>query len=306
MVSICIPAFNAEKYLSETLESVRKQRISDWELVVTDDGSNDKTREIVLGFGQTVTQSVRYLRHEVNRGLPASRNTCIRSASSDLVALLDADDLWDTEHLESLIHLSNATNADIVHSGCILFDSATGRKLEVRAPSREHILDTARSLYAHTYIIQPSSAAIRADVFAHIGDFDLQFKISDDMDFWLRAARAGCRFAYSGKETCHYRKHPGALTGRGAATVEEAALVYRKHLDWNAIPVSTRLATTAQTLVYAARMYFESNPQKAAHYFYEAWKLRPMRADFLAYSIFAIGKCAASRRPLGHANEIPG
>ena len=143
------------------------------------------------------------------------------------------------------------------------------------------------ALYTHTYIIQPSSAAIRATVFTRIGYFDMQFRIADDMDFWFRAARAGCRFAYTGGQTCRYRKHADALTCRGAATVEEAALVYRKSLDWDEIPVAIRLGTTVRALKYAARMYFRSNPQKAAFYYYEAWKLRPMRADFLAGAIAA-------------------
>ncbi len=76
-LSVCVPAYNADRFLAETLESVRNQTFTDWELVVTEDGSRDGTERIVRDFAATVKQPVRYLRHEKNRGLPATRNTGI-------------------------------------------------------------------------------------------------------------------------------------------------------------------------------------------------------------------------------------
>ena len=93
LISICIPAFKAERYLAETLESVRGQSFKDWELIVTEDGSRDGTEAIVGGFAGTVPQPVTYQRHDLNRGLPATRNTGIASARGTWIALLDSDDL---------------------------------------------------------------------------------------------------------------------------------------------------------------------------------------------------------------------
>ena len=78
-VSICIPAFKAEAYLAETLASVRAQTFANWELIVTEDGSRDRTEAIVAAFAATVPQPVRYMRHEPNRGLPATRNAGIEN-----------------------------------------------------------------------------------------------------------------------------------------------------------------------------------------------------------------------------------
>src|SRR4051794_34793625 len=100
--TICVPAYEAERYLGETLESVARQTFPDWQLLVTEDGSRDGTEEIVRRFAASVSQTVRYKRHEPNRGLPATRNAAIEGVETEWVALLDADDVWLPEHLSDL------------------------------------------------------------------------------------------------------------------------------------------------------------------------------------------------------------
>jgi glycosyltransferase involved in cell wall biosynthesis len=124
---VCIPAYRAERHLAATLESVGAQTFADWEVVVTEDGSRDRTEEIVRAFAATVSQPVRYTRHEVNRGLPATRNTGLAAASAPVLALLDADDLWTPDHLAiGLAALSHPTASAAVWSPCAIFDDATG------------------------------------------------------------------------------------------------------------------------------------------------------------------------------------
>ena len=101
LISICIPAYKADRYLATTLASVGNQTYPNWELIVVEDGSRDRAEEIVTAFSATVSQSVRFLRHEKNRGLPATRNTGIEAALGNWVALLDSDDLWKPEHLDT-------------------------------------------------------------------------------------------------------------------------------------------------------------------------------------------------------------
>src|SRR5882757_9190931 len=112
-VSICIPAYRAERYLEATLKSIQGQTFRDWEVIVTEDGSKDRTEDIVRGFAATVNQSVLYNRHDVNHGLPATRNTGIVTARGTWIALLDADDLWQPDHLESLISTSQLDDYDM-------------------------------------------------------------------------------------------------------------------------------------------------------------------------------------------------
>ena len=83
MISICIPAYKAAAFLPQALESIRTQTHGDGELIVIEDGSDDGTRALVENFAADVSQSVRYLRHEENRGLSATRNTGFAAANAD-------------------------------------------------------------------------------------------------------------------------------------------------------------------------------------------------------------------------------
>ncbi len=229
-VTICIPAYNADKYLSETLDSVRNQSFLNWDMIVTEDGSKDRTEEIVNDFAKKVAQSVTYQRHSQNMGLSATRNTCIRTASSPLLAFLDSDDCWKPEHLETVVNIFKDPDTAIVHSGSILFESETGKKISIRAPSPQDVSDFPLSLYLHRYIIQPSSAVIHRRVFESVGGFDDEMLSVEDMEFWFRAVSNGFRFAYTGTQTCLYRKHGDALSENSLKMVHYTARAYEKHL----------------------------------------------------------------------------
>src|SRR5215208_3477198 len=95
-VSVITIFFNAEEFFAEAIESVLAQSYSDWELLLVDDGSTDRSTEIAQSYASLYPQRVRYLElagHQ-NRGMSASRNLGISSARGALIAFLDADDIW--------------------------------------------------------------------------------------------------------------------------------------------------------------------------------------------------------------------
>jgi len=270
LISICIPAYKAERFLEETLASVRAQTFTDWEMIVTEDGSRDRTEEIVTAFAATVSQTVRYTRHDPNRGLPATRNAGFASARAQWIALLDSDDLWMPEHLAIGQAAIARTGADFIHSGSVLFDSDNGRELELRAPSPELCQSLPLSLFDARYVIQPSSVLLHRDLWERAGRFDPDFRYVEDRDMWLRCARAGARIEYTGYNTCRYRKHGHALSTHSAAMAEAAARVFAKHLDWDAIPAALRRRYCARAWADAARLSWRSNPGAAAALFHRA------------------------------------
>jgi glycosyltransferase involved in cell wall biosynthesis len=95
-VSVIMPFFNAEAFIAEAIESVVSQSYHDWELLLIDDGSSDHSRSIACRYARQLPTRVRVLQHSggANRGAAESRNLGIRSASADLIAFLDADDVW--------------------------------------------------------------------------------------------------------------------------------------------------------------------------------------------------------------------
>lgn len=298
LLSICIPAYRADRYLAATLDSVRAQTYPHWELLVVEDGSSDLTARIVAEFATTVTQPVRYLRHAENCGLPATRNTGIAAARGDWIALLDSDDLWTPGHLGSLVAIAVRDQADLIHAGSLLFQSETGKLLSVRAPTPDMVAAFPRSLFVGSYIIQPASVLLRKTLWTRVGGFDPAFRYVEDRDMWLRCARAGARFTYSGGETCRYRKHAAALSTHAAAMAEAAAAVFDKHLDWPAIPAQLRHRHAAETWAAAGKLRQRDDPWRARQHFQRAcateWRLGWwLRAAACA----VVATCRRLRRP---------
>jgi glycosyltransferase involved in cell wall biosynthesis len=94
LISCIVPVFNGEPYLSETLDSILAQSYRPLEIIVADDGSTDRTANVVANYGDTI----RYLKQE-NAGPPAARNLGLSSARGEFIAFLDADDLWHPDKL---------------------------------------------------------------------------------------------------------------------------------------------------------------------------------------------------------------
>ena len=272
-VSICIPAYRAERFLGATLASIRAQTCTDWEVIVVEDGSRDDTERLVREFAARGSQSVRYLRHEKNRGLTSTRNTGIAAAQAAWIAILDSDDLWTPDHLSRCLERTAAGDVALVHGGSVLFDSDTGVDAERRAPDARAVAEFPRSLFENRYVVQPSSVLLSKDLWTRVGGFNPDFQHVEDREMWMRCARAGGRFAYTGHETCRYRKHGAAMSAQSAAMAEAAARVLDRHLDWEAIPQTMRTRLTAEAWAAAARLCWREQPRVARAHFQRACAL---------------------------------
>src|SRR5438552_653435 len=118
-VSVIIPAYNVAPYIAETLKSVFAQTKSAFEVIVVNDGSPDteKLEEVLQPFRDRIV----YLKQE-NRGLSGARNTGIRTATGDLIALLDGDDLWMPQYIETQTEfLRSHPEYDLVYCNAVFF-----------------------------------------------------------------------------------------------------------------------------------------------------------------------------------------
>jgi glycosyltransferase involved in cell wall biosynthesis len=286
-VSICIPAYKAEKYLEATLHSVRDQTFTDWEIIVTEDGSKDRTEEIVKTFQETVSQTVIYNRHDINRGLPGTRNTGIATARGEWVAFLDSDDLWKPEHLAHLVAASKTGDYDVIYGGSQNFDDATGENLELRAPTEADLAEFPIALYTTRLIIQPSSAMIRRKAFERYGVISKEFPICNDLEFWLRVGSGGGQFKYSGHVTCLYRKHGNAMSLKSAALITETAQLCEKYSHWAAIPAAIRRSRPAELYRYAGQILFRKDPRGAKGLFRHSLRIKMNSPFTVAYWLAA-------------------
>jgi glycosyltransferase involved in cell wall biosynthesis len=127
LVSIIIPVFNRENMVQCALESIAQQTYTNWEIVVSDDGSTDNTRAVVEQFSKTVTQPIIFVEAKINQGVGRARNIGISKATGDLIAFLDSDDRWLDHHLQNSIDILQATpTIDWISANYRFLDLDTG------------------------------------------------------------------------------------------------------------------------------------------------------------------------------------
>jgi glycosyltransferase involved in cell wall biosynthesis len=176
MVSIIITTYNRRAFLQEALHSVMSQDYADREIIVVDDGSTDGSEELAWGL------PVRYEWKE-NGGISSARNRGIALARGDLLAFLDADDLWKREKLGRQMERMAANGCDISYTDEIWLRN--GQWLNQRKKHRKH----SGCIYEQCLplcIISPSSAVIARKIFDDVGLFDEGLPVCEDYDMWLR------------------------------------------------------------------------------------------------------------------------
>src|SRR6266542_3447517 len=120
LVSIIMPAFNAGKYISQSIESVLKQTYQNWELIIINDGSTDDTKKVVDSFLQ-MDSRIQYI-WQKNGKQGKARNAGLKRSKGELIAFLDADDLWMPVKLEKQIDLLHQQNADLIFTDVLVVD----------------------------------------------------------------------------------------------------------------------------------------------------------------------------------------
>ncbi len=200
-ISVVIPLYNKEREIERTIAAVLAQTFIDYEILVINDGSTDKGPALIERISDKRIRMI----HTENRGASSARNTGIEQASSELIALLDADDVWDTKHVETLVSLRERfpeaglyTTADK-----ILFENGKNHHAHfygIKPRPWEGIIDNYfLSLMKGTPPVWTSAAAIPKAVFSDIGVFDAALYQAEDSQLWARiAAKYPVAFSWDG------------------------------------------------------------------------------------------------------------
>lgn len=180
-VSAIIPCYNYGKYLAQAIDSILAQTHPVAEIIVVDDGSGDNTREVAESFGERV----QYIFQE-NRGRAAARNTGIRAATGDWIALLDADDRWLPEKIKLQMEaLAGRPDAVLVYTA-VWCESPDGSRYVYPATELRRLWPTLR--YANCITGSASAALIRRDILIAEGGFNETLRECEDWDCWFRLA----------------------------------------------------------------------------------------------------------------------
>ena len=217
-VSVVIPVFNAAAYVKETIDSALKQTYQHIEIVVVDDGSSDGSLALLRSYEPRIK-----VLSQANGGVSVARNRGVRESSGDILAFLDADDLWDPAKIERQISvLTRYPGALAVYCDHRIIDAEgniTGPSGALAQPRTSGQL--LRNLLLGNFIISPSLMILRRTAFQQVGGFDESMRVTGDYDLWMRIAATG-PILYMLDTLVSYRRH-----GRNMFTGESLEL----HLD---------------------------------------------------------------------------
>jgi glycosyltransferase involved in cell wall biosynthesis len=208
-VSVVIPAYNAEKYIAETLQSVFDQTYGNYEVVVVDDGSQDGTLELLQSYAPKIR-----VFSKPNGGPASARNVAIQNSDGELIAFLDSDDIWFKDKLEVQVQfLCENPAVGLTYSEALMVGQDAGESAEHKIGFTESPT-FCKLLYGD--FIPNSTVMIRRPCVEKVGLLDESKELiaAEDYEYWLRIAKlfpiAGisCPLAY-------YRVRDNGLMGDG-------------------------------------------------------------------------------------------
>ena len=203
LVSVLLPVFNCERYLEVAIQSVLDQTFTDFELVVVNDGSTDRSSEILEEF-ERMDDRITSI-HQKNRGLPAALNAGLNICSGKYVARMDGDDILYAHRFECQVaFMERHDQISICGTGVKLIDPV-GRPLVIAIPEEEHEAIDEQLLSGFASAIYHPTAMIRHQFLCDIGGYDETSEL-EDLDLFLRIGEKG-RLANLRDVLLDYRLH---------------------------------------------------------------------------------------------------
>lgn len=194
VVSVIIPAHNAEEYLEETVKSVLNSTYKNIEIIIMDDGSNDKTGEIADSLAKKYLNISSF--HQVNKGVATARNEAIKQSEGKYILPLDADDLISIDYIEKAVTiLEENVDIKVVYGNAQFFGNKIGKW---------DLPDFDINLLARRNIIYVSGIYRRED-YNKTGGYSEEIAGLEDWDFWISMFKTGGKVKYIDTECFYYR-----------------------------------------------------------------------------------------------------
>ena len=233
LVSVVVAAFNAADYIDEALGSALAQQGVEVEIIVVDDGSTDTTASAVPLLAQR-DQRVRYVYQE-NRNQAVARNNGVKQSSAQLLAFLDADDLWEPYKLKLQIDALDTHKVSVVFADANHFTSGEQTLLpaDLFGVYSDRLMGPAfTEMLFRRNAIPLSSVLMTRSAFDSVGGFeeDQRFKGCEDWELWLRLAHRGHEFFGMRQKLVRYRSHGGQTSQRTGRMAAAALAVRERYL----------------------------------------------------------------------------
>ncbi|MFA6216043.1 MAG: glycosyltransferase [Candidatus Omnitrophota bacterium] len=213
MVSIIMPVYNGEQFLSRTINSVLSQTCQDFELICVDDGSRDDSRKVIESFGD---KRIIYIYQE-NSGSPShGRNVGIKISRGEYIAFIDQDDIYTPDSLaKKLEFFRKDQDCSFVYSDCVLIDE-NDKVLADSYLKYRSIKPCSGICFKELFksnFIAPQTVMVKKTVFNKVGFFDEELKGTDDYDMFLRIAY-NLELGFLDLSLAKWRTHSSSLSKR--------------------------------------------------------------------------------------------
>lgn len=219
-VSIIMPAYNCEKYIGKTIESVRNQTYKNWELLIVDDCSTDATPDVIKKYC-SIDSRIVYFSNDNNSGAAVSRNKAVEAAQGRYIAFLDSDDLWLNEKIKKQI--SFMTDND-----CAFTCTAYEKNYEENKSLNKKIRAKKKTDYHALLRRCPGNSTVMYDA-SRIGKFTIpNIRKRNDYVMWLQVIKKACYLYGIDEVLTQCEMHIDSLSSKKSSLVKYHWVVYRK------------------------------------------------------------------------------
>jgi glycosyltransferase involved in cell wall biosynthesis len=212
LVSIVIPVYNGEAYIEECLDSIFRQTVSNYEIIIVDDGSTDSSVQKVLNINSDKICLIK----QSNGGSAAARNNGIKNANGKWIAFLDADDLWMPEKLEK--QLSAIKNSSWAYTDSFFLGEIYPKNTKTSDLAKFHTGSILEELVISNFI-GTSTVLLERKLFEEVGYFDTSLRALQDWDLWLRVAKKH-EIALVDEPLGYYRLHSSSVSRAARKTIK--------------------------------------------------------------------------------------
>ncbi|MCL4399806.1 glycosyltransferase [Patescibacteria group bacterium] len=193
-VSVIIPTYNSERFIERTIKTVLAQTFQGWEMIIVDDCSSDRTKDIVKDY-ERKDKRIKGVFLDRNSGGPSyPTNVGVNSSGGEYIALLDHDDEWLPDKIEKqMLILENKPDVGIVSCDCVIKND-DGKEIGIR-DNVNHVNVLHDELFCN-FVFGCSSVLIRKNVFDAVEGFDEKCRVSQDWEFYIRVFEDGFGFDF--------------------------------------------------------------------------------------------------------------
>lgn len=301
-VTIAVPVYNLEQYVGETLDSLKAQTFTDFEVYIVNDGSTDGSEKAIEPY---LSDPRFHYIYQENKGLAGARNTALKYAAGEWFAHLDSDDIWLPNCLEVLMKLADEdSNVNLLYGNTIRF-LEDGTEYVMFNPADMQEGDLTLWLYEKNTLL-PSVTMTKTEFIRSESGFNENLRYGEDYDLWLRLSRKGIRARAHKDPILRYRIRGQSLTSNRLINLERrvdilfTALEREDRPQYKTILQNTISIAKSEVDYEQARLAAIEGRDDVGMHLINSWRHRPNNVKRLAMGLL----CYSSKLGISAGRDV--